>query len=589
MDKKPVVYIDIKHVAITPSYRDTNNFIENMIAESWLSSLKGDLDETKQKSLKFTIGEIVEVLKPRQISTHSLDQIVTDTKKDIASFFTSLPSLESIALAKNGADQFEVNANLKSLVKEISDSGYEVCLIHLQSRYTFKQQVWQQAIANIESELSCSVKSFKSADELKSLCNNTEKSLLLTARPKLFAFVLKGIDNPLKLVYLNHLFMKLNYKYKYETYVVNEIVPIGEISCLSQLPGLIDFLKQKEAHPNQKIYTVGYNFVLKKFTLMHAKNRSLSASFPVLFVPVDLRFRLNRKIDVFYHKATDFTKDSEDYEAQLKLTNFHDIYKQSSELGIKFLDPPGHFKIISDRIGFQDTFVELLESQAFDKALNDYCKQNNCVRVQFKVPIAKQLPPSSKDSDVQKTITDLSLQYPLIIKTVVSCASSTSHKMAVAMKPEGLRMVEANPVFTKESHILQELINHDGRIFKVYVVGEEVRIMQKQSIPNITDESVGSTHFFFDSQQGFDSLECFKNKLSFTEEDIDMGSVRVLCQFIRDELNLTLFGADLVRESKSGIYYLIDINYFPGYKNMNKDFGEVIKRHIINTMDKESK
>jgi glutathione synthase/RimK-type ligase-like ATP-grasp enzyme len=28
-------------------------------------------------------------------------------------------------------------------------------------------------------------------------------------------------------------------------------------------------------------------------------------------------------------------------------------------------------------------------------------------------------------------------------------------------------------------------------------------------------------------------------------------------------------------------YYLIDVNQFPGYKELNKDFGEIIQEHIL--------
>ena len=46
----------------------------------------------------------------------------------------------------------------------------------------------------------------------------------------------------------------------------------------------------------------------------------------------------------------------------------------------------------------------------------------------------------------------------------------------------------------------------------------------------------------------------------------------------------SLFGLDFLldmEDLKIKKYYLIDINQFPGYKELNKDMGDILKNHIL--------
>ena len=43
----------------------------------------------------------------------------------------------------------------------------------------------------------------------------------------------------------------------------------------------------------------------------------------------------------------------------------------------------------------------------------------------------------------------------------------------------------------------------------------------------------------------------------------------------------SLVGLDFVLDIEKGIYYLIDVNQFPGYKELYSEMGEIISEHII--------
>ena len=40
----------------------------------------------------------------------------------------------------------------------------------------------------------------------------------------------------------------------------------------------------------------------------------------------------------------------------------------------------------------------------------------------------------------------------------------------------------------------------------------------------------------------------------------------MITKFIHEEIDLGIYGYDIVIEDKTGDYYFVDINYFPGYK-----------------------
>lgn len=574
MDKKNLILIDIKHVLATPLYKNTQDFLRTAIKDSWAVALTSVVDEPKKKGINYIIGELADLIKVHEVKDQQLEAIIANAKDTASTFFQSSPHLELVSAQTKGTFQFKITPHFKELIKDLQNA-HEVRLVHIEPHYRFKDNDWKQLISKLEEELGTSIQVLKSANELSSVIQGSANAHILTARPKKFAQI-QG--NSLSLIYLNHFFLKLSYKLRHEKFVASEAKPVGEISDLSQLIGLLEFLNAKKENPNQKVIRVGYNFVDKKFTLMQAKDHSLSSVFPIYFQPVDLRFALTREIDTFFHKANDFNKDISDREAQHKISNFYDLYKAKGK-EVRFMDPPDSFPVTSSRTSFQDVFIKLLSSQVFKDAVQKEVSSKDGKSVEFRVPLSKEINPHSI-TDLNETIASLGMKYPLIVKTVASCSTEMSHRMAVALNADGLKEIEKQEPFKSESHLLQELINHDGRIYKLYLVGEELRIQQKQSLPNLTFESLGLTNFFFDSQKSFHELEVFKNKISFTELEINMELMRILSRFTRKELNLAIFGLDVVQETGTGVYYLLDLNYFPGYKCMDTEFGKVLRKHI---------
>ncbi|KAI8557544.1 hypothetical protein RHMOL_Rhmol04G0018800 [Rhododendron molle] len=68
------------------------------------------------------------------------------------------------------------------------------------------------------------------------------------------------------------------------------------------------------------------------------------------------------------------------------------------------------------------------------------------------------------------------LELNLETTTTVADGSVKSHKMSLVFHREGLSKL-------KPPIVLQEFVNHGGVIFKVYVVGDYVKCVKRDSLP----------------------------------------------------------------------------------------------------------
>ena len=143
--------------------------------------------------------------------------------------------------------------------------------------------------------------------------------------------------------------------------------------------------------------------------------------------------------------------------------------------------------------------------------------------------------------------------------------------------------------------VLQQFINHGGYIIKLYRIANKSYFFYRPSFPDSKIEFINKFHEY---KRGF--LELTTNKLvskeykSFWEivnginddynKNVDENLLSKIGekfeQFSGDTLNGLDFLLDMENfEDKK--YYLIDVNQFPGYKELNKDMGEILQEHLL--------
>jgi inositol-1,3,4-trisphosphate 5/6-kinase / inositol-tetrakisphosphate 1-kinase len=161
------------------------------------------------------------------------------------------------------------------------------------------------------------------------------------------------------------------------------------------------------------------------------------------------------------------------------------------------------------------------------------------------------------DYDDSTTFATGGLRFPLIAKPVGVDGSAASHDLRLVYRREGLRGLRA-PV------VLQEFVNHGGVLFKVYVVGDRAVCVTRSSLPDVPEERL-----------------CFRGAAAVSFANISLRPpaendgvemppaefVGKVARELRRALGLHLINFDLIR-ANDGKYYILDINYCPGYSKM---------------------
>ncbi|KAJ0402591.1 hypothetical protein ATCC90586_003437 [Pythium insidiosum] len=172
---------------------------------------------------------------------------------------------------------------------------------------------------------------------------------------------------------------------------------------------------------------------------------------------------------------------------------------------------------------------------------------------------------------------------PLICKSVEACATDRSHMMTVVTKRADLQQLDF-PV------IYQEFINHSGRLFKGYVLGDIINVAERRSLPNLQANDTRSLAFNtqekYPTAQDFDASTTAQSSASASSpsssslsQDTIFAAVRAIGQRIREELKLSLFGFDVIVSDATQEFFVIDVNYFPSYKEL-EDFDGALRRHL---------
>ena len=117
---------------------------------------------------------------------------------------------------------------------------------------------------------------------------------------------------------------------------------------------------------------------------------------------------------------------------------------------------------------------------------------------------------------------------------------------------------------------IQEFIESDGVDRKIYVVGDEIfGIKRENPIYIYLINNVESINVDEIERETFEVPESMKN----------------LAQIISRELDLKIFGFDLIKPINQEKYYLVDLNDFPGFRGI-KNIEKILSDYLRNLIKK---
>ncbi|KAB2628675.1 inositol-tetrakisphosphate 1-kinase 2-like [Pyrus ussuriensis x Pyrus communis] len=289
---------------------------------------------------------------------------------------------------------------------------------------------------------------------------------------------------------------------------------------------------------HKRLVVVGYALTSKKIkSFLQPKLEVLARKKGILFVAIDHNKPLSDQgpFDIVLHKLSgkEWRQILEDY--------------RQTHPEVTVLDPPDAIQRLHNRQSMLQAVADLNLSDSYGK-----------------VGVPKQLVVKKDASSIPDAVTNFGLKLPIVAKPLVNDGSKKSHELSLAYDRYSLQKLDP-PL------VLQEFVNHGGVLFKVYIVGEAIKVVRRFSLPDVTKRELSKTAGVY----RFPRVSC----AAASAEDADLDPciaelpprplLEKLAKELRRRLGLRLFNLDMIREhGTSDRFYVIDINYFPGYGKM---------------------
>ncbi|XP_035649848.1 inositol-tetrakisphosphate 1-kinase isoform X1 [Oncorhynchus keta] len=268
-------------------------------------------------------------------------------------------------------------------------------------------------------------------------------------------------------------------------------------------------------------------------------------------------------LDVIIHKLADLIlADQNDTQALLLVQSVQDYIDTHPEMVV--LDPLPAIRTLLDRC----------KSYQLIRRLEDCMKDERICSPPFMVLR------SECGTDTLKHIQKHGITFPFICKT----PNSNSHEMAIIFSEEDLKDV-------KPPCVIQNFINHDAVLYKVYVVGEAYYVVERPSIRNFPSGPAERKPIFFHSHdvskpECASDLNSRDNVEGVSRVPID-DVIREISRCLRRELDVSLFGIDIIISNQTGQHAVIDINAFPGYEGVPEFFDDLLS-HLTSVLQERA-
>lgn len=185
----------------------------------------------------------------------------------------------------------------------------------------------------------------------------------------------------------------------------------------------------------------------------------------------------------------------------------------------------------------------------------------------------------------KRSIATFGLHYPIVCKPMVSHGSSQCHEMSIIFGESGLKDADI-------PCLAQTFVNHNARLYKIFIVGSKYYIVERPSITNLHAGDY-PTIFFNSNDVSKPNASSFLTQVR--DSDLvyplispDLGKLRTLAEKIQDRFGLDLLGIDVIIENRTGQYAIIDINTFPGFEDVPdflRDLLDLMRQKLGRAVD----
>ena len=280
---------------------------------------------------------------------------------------------------------------------------------------------------------------------------------------------------------------------------------------------------------------------------------------------------------------------------ELYKTNFQDIFDKKKSI-VQL-----HTISVIDTLFDRYLVYELLYNFVHD--VKDSLKQSNInveVPYSIKYELDEKLTNVENLENLKKILEkDNKIDYPFMIKPI----TCTHHDMELILNEEGLNNIFKDDkkykdfVLNCKRFILQRYINHGGEMIKTFCINGESYEFIRPSTPNLdknTSDKISKSGectlynelIYQRRKNNFlgELMGNTENTVKILEEKFSIAN-KITLLFL-EKTKITLFGLDYLYDSINDIFYILEINYFPSYRELGNKINSKFDQHVITFYNK---
>jgi glutathione synthase/RimK-type ligase-like ATP-grasp enzyme len=161
-------------------------------------------------------------------------------------------------------------------------------------------------------------------------------------------------------------------------------------------------------------------------------------------------------------------------------------------------------------------------------------------------------------------------KLPIVIKSHYQHEKYNRFNFLVQKINEVDKFCEKYKQFLSYDVYIQQFIECDGLEIKIYIIGDKVFGIKRMNPIYL---------YLKEKPEKIDVSKIKREKFEVTEE------IKHFSKILSTELNLKIFGFDLVRPLDKDKFYIIDLNDFPSFRgipNIEKELKEYIENYALN-------
>ena len=242
----------------------------------------------------------------------------------------------------------------------------------------------------------------------------------------------------------------------------------------------------------------------------------------------------------------------------------------------------------------------------FVTGIKDTLKQSNInleVPYSIKYILEEKLSSNENLNNLKNILkNDKKMEYPFMIKPI----SCTHHEMKLILNEEGLNNIFNDENIYKDfilnckEFIVQKYINHGGEMIKTFCINGESYEFIRPSTPNLDKNSVDKISksgectlynelIYQRKKNNFlgDLIGNTDNTVKILEEKFNI--VKKITLLFLEKTKITLFGLDYLYDNINDTFYILEINYFPSYRELGNKINSKFDEHVITFYNKYKK